>query len=63
MTVLILFIFIFGGIIWLIVEFVQASSLNEFLDKKVMRRTLWLWLPVYALLHLSRKIVFNKKKE
>lgn len=61
MTVLIFLSIIFVGIIWLLIELSQAPTLNEFLDKKVMRRTLWIWLPFYALIRLLRELIFKKK--
>ncbi len=61
MTLLIFLIIIFGSVMWLVVEFIQAATLNEFLDLRVMRRFLWLWLPFYALLRLSREMIFKKK--
>jgi hypothetical protein len=61
MALIIFLIFIFVSIIWLVVEFIQASTLNEFLDKKIMRRTMWIWLPFYALIRLSREVLTKKK--
>jgi hypothetical protein len=61
MTILIFLGFIFLATVWLVIEFIQAASLNEFLDKKIMRRTLWIWLPFYALIRLSREIIFKDK--
>ncbi|MFA5994427.1 MAG: hypothetical protein WC823_05710 [Parcubacteria group bacterium] len=61
MALIIFLIFIFVSIIWLVVEFIQASTLNEFLDKKIMRRTMWIWLPFYALIRLSREVLIKKK--
>jgi hypothetical protein len=61
MTILIFLGFIFLATVWLVIEFIQAASLNEFLDKKIMRRTLWIWLPFYALIRLSREVLVKKK--
>lgn len=54
--------FILLGIVWLFVELLTASSFNAFLDEKIMRRTVWMWLPVYALWRMSKEVIFNKKK-
>jgi hypothetical protein len=62
MVVLIIFGFILLGIIWLLVELAMSSNLNSFLDKKIMRRTIWLWLPIYAIWRLSKDIIFDKRK-
>lgn len=61
MTLLIFLILILASILWLAIELFQAITLNEFLDKKIMRRTLWIWLPFYALIRLSREIIFKDK--
>jgi hypothetical protein len=61
MALLIFFVLVFGSIFWLVVEFFQAATLNEFLDKRVMRRTMWIWLPFYALIRLSREVLTKKK--
>jgi len=62
MVFLVAFLIILAALIWLLVEYAQASNLNGFLDEKIMRRFLWLWLPVYALWRLLREFVFTKKK-
>jgi hypothetical protein len=62
MTILFIFGFILVGIIWLLVELALSPNLNSFLDVKIMRRTVWLWLPFYAFWSLSKDIIFNKKK-
>ena len=62
MLLSIIFAIMAASILWLIIEFVQSSTLNEFLDKKIMRRFLWLWLPVYALWRLSKEVIFSDKK-
>jgi len=61
MEILIALGVIFVGLLWLFIEFIQAPTLNDFLDKKIMRRSLWLWLPFYALLRLTRELFFKKK--
>ena len=63
MLILLVFIFIVIGLLWLIVEYFQSSSLNGFLDLKIMRRFLWLWLPFYALWRLSKDVLFSSKKK
>jgi hypothetical protein len=61
MALLIFMVIFLSVILWLTVEFFQADTLNVFLDKKIMRRTLWIWLPFYALMRLSREVIFKKK--
>jgi hypothetical protein len=61
MALLIFMVIFLSAILWLTVEFFQADTLNVFLDKKIMRRTLWIWLPFYALMRLSREVIFKKK--
>ena len=56
-------IIIFIGLIWLFIEYVQAATLNDFLDKKIMRRFLWLWLPFYALWRLSKELFFKGRRK
>jgi len=62
MLLLLVIIFVLIGIVWLLIEFAQSSTLNAFLDVKIMRRFLWLWLPFYALWRLSKDIFFKEKK-
>lgn len=62
MVILFIFGFILLGIVWLLVELSMSSNLNSFLDVKIMRRMMWLWLPIYALWRLSKDIIFSKKK-
>lgn len=52
-------IFIFFFIIYLLID-LASSNLNAFLDKWV-KKTLWLWLPFYALQRLIREMFFKKK--
>lgn len=61
MALLIFLIIFLSAVLWLTVEFFQADTLNVFLDKKIMRRTLWIWLPFYALMRLSREVIFKKR--
>ncbi len=62
MLLLLVFFFIAVGIIWLSVEALIAPTLNGFLDEKIMRRFLWLWLPFYAFWRLSKEVIFKPKK-
>jgi hypothetical protein len=55
-------VIIFVALIWLLIEYIQAATLNEFLDKKIMLRFLWLWLPFYALWRLSRELFFKGRR-
>jgi hypothetical protein len=61
MLLLLIFIFILVGIIWLLIEYAQSATLNAFLDVKIMRRFLWLWLPFFALWRLLKEVVFKDK--
>ncbi|MDP1884394.1 MAG: hypothetical protein Q8L10_03405 [Candidatus Moranbacteria bacterium] len=61
MLLLIIFIFILVGIVWLLIEYIQSPTLNAFLDEKIMHRFLWLWLPFYALWRLSKEMIFKDK--
>ncbi|HRZ95303.1 MAG TPA: hypothetical protein P5262_01915 [Candidatus Moranbacteria bacterium] len=52
-------IFLFFFILYLVYD-LASSNLNAFLDKWV-KKTLWLWLPFYALRRLVREMFFDKK--
>ncbi|MFA6973337.1 MAG: hypothetical protein WC238_01175 [Parcubacteria group bacterium] len=47
---------------WLVLDFVLISGANihDFGDKWV-KRTLWLWLPIHALLRLFKEVILKKK--
>lgn len=54
-------IFIFGFFIYLLFDYVTIKGkANAFWDKWA-RKTLWIWLPFYALQRLIREVIFKKK--
>jgi len=53
------FIFIFFFIIYLLIDLAR-SNLNAFMDKWV-KKTLWAWLPFYALQRLIKEMFLDKK--
>lgn len=63
MEILIAMAVVFVALIWLFVELVQAATFNEFIDKKIMKRTLWIWLPFYAMWRLSRELIFKGRRK
>lgn len=56
--------FIFIGfalfIIYFLIGMFRAPNINTFLDEW-MERTLWIWLPFYALWRLIREVIFSKR--
>ncbi len=62
MVITIVLLILAAVLVWHAVELFQSSTLNEFLDKKIMRRYRWIWLPVYALWRLSHEVLAKKKK-
>ena len=52
-------IFILGFTIYLIYD-LASSNLNAFLDKWA-KKTLWIWLPFYALWRLIREMFLEEK--
>ena len=59
MLLLILFIVIFGFIIYLIYD-LASTNVNAFFDKWA-KKTLFLWLPFYALWRLTREMFQGKR--
>jgi hypothetical protein len=53
---IVIFIIIF--IIYLLID-LAISDLNTFLTKWI-RKTLWIWLPFYALQRLIKEVIFKK---
>ncbi|MDD5396845.1 MAG: hypothetical protein PHW24_02170 [Candidatus Moranbacteria bacterium] len=51
-------ILLVGGVLLIIIVFLMVNlftmPLNDFLEKMV-KKTLWLWLPIHALKRLSRE--------
>lgn len=59
-TVLIIMAVIILLIIYLLFDFILTKGgANQFWDKWA-KRTLWLWLPFYALQRLVREVIFKK---
>jgi hypothetical protein len=58
---LIIFLFLLGLAIFILVDLI-SSGFNAFFDKWA-RRTVWAWLPFYALKRLVREIFFDKPPE
>jgi hypothetical protein len=53
------FAFIFFFIVYLLID-LGRSNLNAFMDRWV-KKTLWLWLPFYALQRLIKEMFLSKK--
>ncbi|MFA6160084.1 MAG: hypothetical protein WC678_03295 [Parcubacteria group bacterium] len=52
--------FIFFFIIYLLLDFAMIKGgANQFWDKWV-RKTLWIWLPFYALQRLIKEVILKK---
>lgn len=47
-------------IIYFLIGMFRAKNINNFLDEW-MERTLWMWLPFYALWRLVREVIFSKR--
>ena len=60
MALLILFTIIFAFIIYLLVDLFQTGNINTFIDTWI-RKTLWIWLPFYALWRLTREVILKVK--
>jgi len=63
-TSIIILFSIFGiFIIYLIFDFlfITGANINKFFDKW-LERTLWIWLPIYALPRLIKDIILKEKK-
>lgn len=56
---LFLIVVIFGFIIYLILDLAMSNA-NAFQDKWT-KKTLWIWLPFYALWRLIREVILGKK--
>lgn len=61
MTILYLFAIVGAFIIYLLIDLLAISgNLNAFTDKW-LKKTLWIWLPFYALWKLGREMIWKKK--
>ena len=49
-------------IIYLIIDFFTFGDINKYLDKWVVK-SLWAWLPFYALWRLTRDIILKETKK
>jgi len=47
-------------IIYFLIGMFRAENINNFLDEW-MEKTLWMWLPFYALWRLLREVIFHKR--
>lgn len=60
----IILILLFGTflifLIYFFVSLFRSENVNYFLDEW-MERTLWIWLPFYALWRLIREVIFHKR--
>ncbi|HCP08957.1 MAG TPA: hypothetical protein DIT25_04135 [Candidatus Moranbacteria bacterium] len=58
MLLIALGIFIF----YLLVDFlvVKEANINKF-GEKWIKKTLWLWLPIYGAWRLTREVIFKKR--
>ena len=55
------FLFITGFFLYLLYDFVTIKGkANAFWDKWV-KKTLWIWLPFYALQRLIKEVILKKK--
>jgi hypothetical protein len=56
------FVFIGLGllIIYFLIGMFLSKNINTYLDEW-MERTLWMWLPFYALWRLIREVIFSKR--
>jgi hypothetical protein len=62
MLALVVIGFVFIFFLYLLIEFALMGNANDFLDEKIVRRFLWLWLPFFALWRLTHEVFFDKKK-
>lgn len=56
MAPLIILVIIFLFIIYLLIDFFITGETNVFL-LKWLRRTLWIWLPFYAIQYLVKELI------
>jgi len=63
-TSIIVLLYILGIFIcYLIIDFmIFGGDINKYLDKWV-EKTLWIWLPFYALWRLTRDIILKETKK
>lgn len=63
MNLVIFFLALVGLIIFIIYLVVDlaSSNPNQFMDKWV-KKTLWIWLPFYALQRLIKEVILSKKE-
>lgn len=60
MTATIILAAIFFFIVYLLIDMFRTGNINNFFENWV-KKTVWIWLPFYALNKLLREIVFKKK--
>jgi len=47
-------------IIYFLIGMFRSPNINTYLDEW-MEKTLWMWLPFYALWRLLREVIFHKR--
>lgn len=62
MAPLILLIAILSFLVYLLVDILNTGNINTFIDNW-LRRTLWIWLPFYALWRLTKEVILEPKQK
>lgn len=64
MPIFMLYIFLFLVLVllfYIIWDILSMGNFNAFLDRW-LRKTLWIWLPIFAFWRLIREVILKKKK-
>ena len=59
-ALLILYVVIILFLIYLLIDLFQTGNINTFIDIW-LRKSLWVWLPFYALWRLTKEVILKKK--
>ncbi|MEK7598369.1 MAG: hypothetical protein AAB487_01400 [Patescibacteria group bacterium] len=59
-ALLIIYVAIILFLIYLLIDLFQTGNINTFIDTW-LRKSLWIWLPFYALWRLTREVILKKK--
>lgn len=59
--ILFLFVAIIVFIIYVLIDLVSEPNFNNFSNKWTLK-TLWIWLPFYALIRLVKEVILKDKK-
>lgn len=59
-ALLILYVVIILFLIYLLIDLFQTGNINTFIDIW-LRKSLWIWLPFYALWRLTKEVILKKK--